>query len=182
MYNKKSGPSRAYFVSHWQKYIGNDGYTLRQARQTQRTPNFSQQGLWRVWSCALCQPGSCRSSPRDMAFWAPGDRPASASAQSSIHSENTALAHMFTKASLDMLQTRRNCVAEEPSTPGKGLGALLSWPVLSRLPPVSTSTQGQQLRELPLAVILPASPLPKPSEGRALKLDSVKDTCIYYIA
>lgn len=88
VYNQKSGPSRANFVSHWQKYIGNDGYTLHQARQTQLTPNLTWQVLWRVWSCV----GSSKSSSKDMAFWAPGDRPVSYSAQFSIHSNNAGLA------------------------------------------------------------------------------------------
>jgi hypothetical protein len=91
VYNQKLGPSRANFVSHWQKYIGNDGYTLHQERQTQLTPNFTQQVFLRVWSCTPHKPGSCRSSSRDMAFWAPGDRQVSSSARCSIHSNNAGL-------------------------------------------------------------------------------------------
>lgn len=42
-YNQKPVPGGANFVLPWQKYIGNDGYSLHPTRQTQLIANFTQQ-------------------------------------------------------------------------------------------------------------------------------------------
>lgn len=85
----QAGPILSYTGRNTLEMMGTQ--SIRQDR-LKFIPNFTQQVLWKVWSCALCKPGSCRSSSRDKAFWAPGDRPVSSSAQSSIHSDNTGLA------------------------------------------------------------------------------------------
>lgn len=101
---------------HWQKYIGNE-YTLHQARQTQLIPNFTP---WCSGGFGVTPRANLGAAGQCPGTWAPGDRPVSSSAQSSIHSDNTGLADRCLQRQAWTCCRPEETVAEEPSTQVRG--------------------------------------------------------------